>query len=433
LLDSNSNPVADKTVTLVSSRLTDDAISPASGSSDAFGVVTFSVTSATPGDSLFTATGDGVGLSTTPGVTFTAVSAADSTVAASPASVVADGSATSTITVTLKDTSGNPFAGKTVTLAHTSGPGTPDITTVSGTTSASGVATFTVKSVTVGADVFTATGDGVILTQTATVTFTVVPAIITWGSATDDTDLASDVLVNGTFVDAVTTYGNKSGSDVTLNGVTFQHYSSSSGSTLTFGTSGISMTYSTTNLDFESNPATTDYQKLLHNSMYADHGSGTITLSNLTPGTQYQVQVWAPDWNSTISNVFDGQVTVLGRNYSQSLQSQYAVGTFTANNSTQVIPFTAGAEGGYYSYAPAAVSLRDLTGGSVSNYASWAGSHGLTDPTNPNHVGPDGLTNLMVYALDLKTDGTNGSPGTLTDNVLSFTKRDDAVTNNDVT
>ena len=173
LLDANSNPVTGKTVSLVSCRLTDDAISAASGPSDAAGVVTFTVTSLTAGSSVFTATGDSVALSTTPGVTFTAVSAANSTVVATPASVAADGITTSTITVTLKDASGNPFAGKAVSLAHTSGPGTPVIATVSGTTSASGVATFTVKSATVGADVFTATDttDSVTLTQTATVTF----------------------------------------------------------------------------------------------------------------------------------------------------------------------------------------------------------------------------------------------------------------------
>ncbi len=427
LLDSNSNPVADKTVTLVSSRLADDAISAASGLSSASGVVTFTVKSATPGDSVFTATGDSVALGTTPGVTFTAVSAADSTVAASPSSVIADGSAMSTITVTLKDASGNPFAGKTVTLAHTSGPGTPVITTVSGTTSASGVATFTVNSVTVGVDVFTATGDSVILTPTATVTFTAVPAIITWGSATDDTDLATDVLVNGTFVDAVTTYG----SDVTLNGVTFQHYSSHTGSgpySLAFGTSGISMTYPASNLTFESNPATTDYEKLLHNSMYADHGSGTITLSNLTPGTQYQVQVWAPDWNGFVSNVFDGQVTVLGRNYSQSLQSQYAVGTFTANSSTQVIPFTAGATGGYYSYAPAAVSLRALSGGPVADYTTWLSEYTFAEGADTTPTGDadgDGLNNQQEYAFGLDpTKGSSVNPcSPLLGTQFSYTRR----------
>ena len=68
-----------------------------------------------------------------------------------------------------------------------------------------------------------------------------------------------------------------------------------------------------------------------------------------------------------------------------------------------------------------------------SNYATWAAAQ------NPplgaaNVVGPDGLMNLLVYALaDLKTDRANGSPGTLTGNMLSFTKRPEAVANKDVT
>ena len=65
-------------------------------------------------------------------------------------------------------------------------------------------------------------------------------------------------------------------------------------------------------------------------------------------------------------------------------------------------------------------------------YAAWAADNGF-DPDHPEAVGNDGLTNLMVYALALKTDGTNGSPGTLAGNVLSFTKRPEAVTNGDVT
>ena len=65
----------------------------------------------------------------------------------------------------------------------------------------------------------------------------------------------------------------------------------------------------------------------------------------------------------------------------------------------------------------------------------------IRDSADPDHpleggptaVGSDGIPNLVVYALNLKTDGTNGSPGTLTGNQISFIKRDDAVTNNDVT
>ncbi len=51
----------------------------------------------------------------------TAVSAANSTVSASPASVVADGTTASTVTVTLRDTNSNPVAGKTVTLSKSGG------------------------------------------------------------------------------------------------------------------------------------------------------------------------------------------------------------------------------------------------------------------------------------------------------------------------
>ncbi|MEI7901170.1 MAG: invasin domain 3-containing protein [bacterium] len=173
LKDAYNNPVAGKTVTLVSSRVAEDTISAASGTSSVSGVVTFTVTSTTAGSSVFTATGDGVLLTPTATVTF-GPSAAASTVAAAPSSVTADGSTTSTITVTLKDAGNQPVTNKTVTLAKTSGPGTPVITTVSGTTDTNGVATFTVTSTTAGADVFTATDttDGVTVTPTATVTFT---------------------------------------------------------------------------------------------------------------------------------------------------------------------------------------------------------------------------------------------------------------------
>jgi hypothetical protein len=113
---------------------------------------------------------------TSTGITFSpgAVTAAQSTVAASPASVTADGTTTSTITVTLKDGNSNPVPNKNVSLAKTSGPGTPTISAASGPSDASGVVTFTVKSTTAGGDIFTATdtSDSLTITQTASVTFT---------------------------------------------------------------------------------------------------------------------------------------------------------------------------------------------------------------------------------------------------------------------
>ena len=174
LKDANGTAVQGKTVELVSSRGTPpDTISPTSGVSNPGGVVTFSVSSATAGDATFTATGDSVPMTQTASVTFTPgpVAAGNSTVTASPATASADGIATSTITVTLMDANSNPLAGKDVFLASDRGTPTDTISPTSGVSNATGVATFAVSSATAGSPVFTATGDSVPITQTATVSF----------------------------------------------------------------------------------------------------------------------------------------------------------------------------------------------------------------------------------------------------------------------
>ena len=208
LLDAGSNPAPGKTVTLASSRGATDTISAASGPSNASGVVTFSVTSSTPGMPTFTATDttDTVTVTQTASVTFTAnppASSGQSTVAASPASVPANGSSTSTVTVTLKDSGGAPLEGKTVTLASDRGA-TDLISAASGVSNASGVVTFTVASLTAGAPVFTATvtTDSVVLTETATVTFTAASnvvdisnALYPWEPANPNAGVKIDVVV----------------------------------------------------------------------------------------------------------------------------------------------------------------------------------------------------------------------------------------------
>lgn len=115
------------------------------------------------------------------------VSAATSTVVASPTSVAADNYTASTITVTLKDSAGTAVPGKAVALA--AGSGSSMITTLSGTSNASGVATFSVVNGTVeGPITYTATDttDSIVITQTAQVTF-VAPSLC----FTDDFNRAS--------------------------------------------------------------------------------------------------------------------------------------------------------------------------------------------------------------------------------------------------
>src|SRR5690242_16617485 len=101
-------------------------------------------------------------------ITAGAVSAAQSTVAAT-SPITTDG-ATSTITVTAKDGAGNPIAGATVVLAA-SGTGNT-LTQPVGTTNASGVATGTLSSTVAESKTVSATINAVSVTQTATVVVT---------------------------------------------------------------------------------------------------------------------------------------------------------------------------------------------------------------------------------------------------------------------
>jgi hypothetical protein len=65
-------------------------------------------------------------------------------------------------------------------------------------------------------------------------------------------------------------------------------------------------------------------------------------------------------------------------------------------------------------------------------YTTWAAANGVTGgPSGDSDV--DGIANLLEYAINLNPAGSDGSPGTLTGKLLSFTKRAEAVTNGDVT
>jgi hypothetical protein len=100
------------------------------------------------------------------------VSAALSSVIASPQSVTADG-ATTTVTVTAKDASGNPIGGATVALTA-SGTGNT-LTQPTGQTDANGIATGTLASTVAESKVISAKVNGTPITQTATVTVTAGP------------------------------------------------------------------------------------------------------------------------------------------------------------------------------------------------------------------------------------------------------------------
>jgi len=95
----------------------------------------------------------------------------ESTVMSSAASVASDGKASATITVTVKDASGEPIQGVVVTLAGTTGTHS-QIASTEAKTNSSGVATFTVTDLSIEIVAYTATADGVPIAAAAQVAFT---------------------------------------------------------------------------------------------------------------------------------------------------------------------------------------------------------------------------------------------------------------------
>ena len=153
--DTNNNAIVGDTITL--STGAGPTLSAGSLTTNASGQAVFTARSGTAGTFIFTATDTTGGGNQTIGtvqVTFSPlVSTLNSTVGASPTAVTADGSSTATVTVTVKDGTGNPIAGDTVTL---SGTGSSTITAISNTTNGSGQASFSVKNTHVESVTYTA-------------------------------------------------------------------------------------------------------------------------------------------------------------------------------------------------------------------------------------------------------------------------------------
>jgi type VII secretion-associated serine protease mycosin len=174
LLNELAEPIVGHTVTLDqaggSSIITGGALT------DGAGQTVFTVSNTVQETVTYTATDDtdGVTVTQTAQVEFTEVpsDADQSTVSATPATVLANGVSTSTVTVTLRNAAGIPVGGHTVTLAQ--GGGSASISD-GGTlvTDGSGQAEFTVTNTTVELVTFDAedTTNGGPVTQTAAVDF----------------------------------------------------------------------------------------------------------------------------------------------------------------------------------------------------------------------------------------------------------------------
>ena len=186
--DANNNAVSGQTVVL-SSTGTGNTITQPTATTDASGVATGTISSTKAGTKTVTAKVGGTTMGTVD-VTFVAgaFSTDNSTVTAAPATQTADGTAVSTITVTLKDSFDNPVAGQTVTLEATGTGNT--IVQPAAATDAAGVATGTIASTKAEQKTVTAKV-GTTTVKTVDVTFTAGAAAKLALSA-DKTTIASD-------------------------------------------------------------------------------------------------------------------------------------------------------------------------------------------------------------------------------------------------
>jgi hypothetical protein len=169
--DSLGNPVNNAPVTLGANGSA-NTFSAASGTTSA-GTFTATLSSTKAETKVVTATVNGFMITTPVSFTPGAVDATKSTVVANPTTnVVANGAASSTITVTAMDANSNVISGAAVSLATPGATATPS----SGTTDTSGVFSSKLTASSAGAKTVTATAAAVQLNAMPTVTFVACPS-----------------------------------------------------------------------------------------------------------------------------------------------------------------------------------------------------------------------------------------------------------------
>jgi hypothetical protein len=174
--DALGNPISGASVAL-SVTGSSTTVTPSSGTTNASGVFTATLTSTKAESKTVSVTINGLPLTQTATVTVTpaVVSASQSTVSASPTTITAStGSSTSTVAVTAKDAFGNLVDAAGITLAVTGSQNA--LTPSAGTTDARGGFTATLSSTKAESKTVSATIDGVAITQSATVTVQAAPA-----------------------------------------------------------------------------------------------------------------------------------------------------------------------------------------------------------------------------------------------------------------
>jgi autotransporter-associated beta strand protein len=340
----------------------------------------------------------------------TGVDATLSTVVSSPSLLWADGVASSTITVTLLNSSSTPVANKTVSLAQTSGSGAT-INTVSDTTGVDGKAIFTVTSTTAGTCVLTATDvtdSNLVIEDTATVEF----AAATTMAINVDIDNTVRSGLNGPIGGLGTVWNTKATSSAT-------NLLHASGPPTTVG-------YTSTNLggpDEWGTPSLVMLQQGLRNFDTSPTNSQQLVINGLSSETTYDLYIASANiggqrhngvWSTTNTtttpgdhpcgntDIANGSTWVEGNNY---VVFRAVVpdgsGRITVNGRSIAVP-------GFDCRLPMSGFQLVESSGSGPTYADWAALHagGAEAPANGDYNN-DGVQNGVAFFMGMDDLATN--------------------------
>ncbi|HSK18950.1 MAG TPA: invasin domain 3-containing protein [Longimicrobiales bacterium] len=229
LRDAHGNPVSGLAGAGFSISLTGSATASAVTATGAPGVYSFTVTNTVAETVTVTVTAGGVQLTQTPTIGFfsTGVSAPRSIVVANPATgVTANGTAASTVTVTLRDANDNTLSGVSPASFTIAVTGSAQAGPVSAA-AAPGTYTFTVTNTVAETVTVTVTASGVVISQKPTIGF--VPGPISASQSTVAASPTSGVTADGADVSTVT---------VSLKDATGNPIAGVAGSAFTIGVTG---------------------------------------------------------------------------------------------------------------------------------------------------------------------------------------------------
>lgn len=172
-------------------------------------------------------------------------------------------------------------------------------------------------------------------------------ATIAWGTPVTISG-SSDVVTTGTLFASANFGPIATGTDVTVNGVTFNGFSWVSGSnfkTVTVGNITITGTQNLSNANYPSGASAAPYtslpaayQSLLRPTLFSNSNTVTFSLAGLTSGRSYLIQYWASDptvSGSSRSVQIGSQTLDVNSTDAVGGVGQWVTGTFTADSSTQ--------------------------------------------------------------------------------------------------